>query len=66
MYSHNNWYKKQGQTSLVRLKWDRLKSMEIKITVLEPEKGLLQYCDSRRSSDLLFRGPISPTTVPCR
>ncbi len=31
---------------LVRLKWYRLKSMEIRVTVLEPEEGLLQYCDS--------------------
>jgi hypothetical protein len=30
---------------LIRLKWRRLKSMTIKITVIEPEKGLLQYCD---------------------
>jgi hypothetical protein len=31
--------------SLIRLKWSRLKNMEIKITVLKPEKGLLKFCD---------------------
>ena len=31
--------------SLIRLKWSRLKDMEIKITVLKPEKGLLEFCD---------------------
>jgi len=30
---------------LIRLKWSRLKNMEIKIAVLKPEKGLLEFCD---------------------
>lgn len=30
---------------LIRLKWNRLKNMKIKITVIEPEKGLLEFCD---------------------
>ena len=30
---------------LIRLKWSRLKNMEVKITVLKPEKGLLKFCD---------------------
>lgn len=31
--------------NLIRLKWSRLKNMEIKVTVLKPEKGLLEFCD---------------------
>ena len=30
---------------LIRLKWNRLKNMKIKITVLKPEKKLLEFCD---------------------
>lgn len=30
---------------LIRLKWSRLKNMEIKVTVLKPDKDLLEFCD---------------------
>ena len=31
---------------LIRLKWGRLKTLKIKITVLEPDMELKEYCDS--------------------
>jgi hypothetical protein len=30
---------------IIRLKWSRLKNMEVKITVLKAEKGLQEFCD---------------------
>jgi len=30
---------------LIRLKWSRLKNMEIKITVVKPDNALLEFCD---------------------
>jgi hypothetical protein len=31
--------------NLIRLKWSRLKNMDVKITVLKSEKGLQEFCD---------------------
>ncbi len=31
---------------LIRLKWKRLKDMKIKVTVIKPDKGLQEFCES--------------------
>ena len=31
---------------LIRLKWSRLKNLQIKVTVLQPEENLREFCDS--------------------
>ena len=33
---------------LIRLKWGRLKNMKIKVSIVKPENGLLEYCDTAR------------------